>query len=78
MDETLSEIFRDIFNARLEQLHDSLPLRDLEEWDSLAHMQLIAAVESAFSIELTGDEIAAMETVEHVKRLIRQKGPSKA
>lgn len=78
MDETLIEIFRDIFNARLEQLHDSLPLRDLEEWDSLAHMQLIAAVESAFSIELTGDEIAAMETVGHVKRLIRQKGPSKA
>lgn len=38
-------------------------LADIALWDSLKHMDLIAALEDRFGIEFTGDEIAEMLSV---------------
>ena len=78
MEEKLDQLICEAFNAELEQLDPSLELRDLEEWDSMAHMQFILALEEEFDFELTGDEIASIETIEQVRNMILKKTREKA
>jgi acyl carrier protein len=55
-------------------VEDELAMTDVDAWDSLTHMELIAAVESTFEVQLTFDEIVAMTTVAAVKRVLAEKG----
>ena len=38
-------------------------LDDIEEWDSLSHVQLVAAMEEAFGIEFSSREILSWDNV---------------
>jgi len=49
-------------------------MANVEAWDSLKHMELIVALESAFEIELTFDEIVAMRSVQDIKRVLTGRG----
>ena len=49
-------------------------MKDLEAWDSLKHMELIVSLENKFGIELSFDEIVAMQTVSEIKQVLRQRG----
>jgi acyl carrier protein len=43
--------------------HNELVVRDNEEkWDSLKHIEIVFALESALDIELTEDEIGAIKS----------------
>ena len=53
---------------------DDLAMKDLETWDSLKHMELIVSLENTFGVELTFDEIVAMQTVSEIKRVLTQRG----
>jgi acyl carrier protein len=44
-----------------------------ESWDSVAHMQLILALEEAFGIALDGDDVVAMSTYGEVFRILRDR-----
>lgn len=41
-------------------------LEDLDEWDSIAALSLIAMLDDNFERTITGDEIKALETVEDI------------
>lgn len=70
----LYKILQESFNAKESQLTDDTRLLSLDEWDSLTHMFFITKLESSFEIELTGDDIANMQTVGDVKKVIASKG----
>ena len=57
----------DIFREELEQsdlvLTDETTAEDVEGWDSLSHVQLVAAMEEAFGIEFKSREILSWENV---------------
>ena len=57
----------DIFREELEQsdlvLTDETTADDVEGWDSLSHVQLVAAMEEAFGIEFKSREILSWENV---------------
>ena len=44
-------------------LNDSVTADDIEEWDSLSHIQLIVAIEKAFNVKFTSKEILRWENV---------------
>jgi acyl carrier protein len=44
---------------------------ETEEWDSVAHMQLVAAVENAFGIMLETDDVIAMSDYRAVRAILR-------
>ena len=56
------------------RITDDLAMKDVEAWDSLKHMELIVSVENTFGIELSFDEIVAMQTVSEIKRVLKQRG----
>lgn len=65
-----SEIFKkvnEIFCDELDNddivLSDGTTADDVEEWDSLSHVQLIVAIEKAFGIKFTSNEILSWNNV---------------
>jgi acyl carrier protein len=54
-------------------INDDLEMKDLDVWDSLKHMELVVAMEQAFDIQLTFDEIVAMRSVREIKRVLSER-----
>lgn len=78
MDETeirerLQVIFREIFDDASIVLSDAMSALDIEEWDSLTHIQLIVTVEESFSINFMTAEIANLQNVGEFIGLVRKK-----
>ncbi len=70
----LNTIFKESFNAQEAELKDETRLMSFSDWDSMAHMFFITRIEEDFAIELSGDEIAGMQTVGDVKKILQSKG----
>jgi acyl carrier protein len=56
-----------------ESITDDLAMKDVDVWDSLKHMELIVSLEESFSIQLSFDEIVAMQNVREIKRVLRER-----
>ncbi|MGG5208995.1 acyl carrier protein [Chryseobacterium sp. MIQD13] len=59
----LTNVFRDELDNEEIVLNAETTAEDVEEWDSLSHIQLIVAVEKAFSIRFTSSEIQSWNNV---------------
>lgn len=59
----VNEIFCDELDNDDIVLNDENTADDVEEWDSLSHIQLIVAVEKAFGIKFTSNEILSWNNV---------------
>jgi acyl carrier protein len=56
-----------------ETVNQETKLKDFSNWDSMNYMILITQIEKEFKIQLTGDEIADLQTVGCVNKLIELK-----
>jgi acyl carrier protein len=45
---------------------------ETEEWDSVAHMQLVAALEATFAILIDTDDVIAMSDYSQIRRILRE------
>ena len=66
-DKKVESIIREVF-----ELDDNHPLEgvmpgSIPQWDSLGHVSLISAVEKAFDIRFTPDDIAEIDSPESLK-----------
>ena len=59
----LNDVFRDVFDDEDITVDDSTTADDIEDWDSLEHINLIVAVENAFGIKFNMGEVNAMKNV---------------
>ena len=72
MDNT--EILREIFAGALGidkgKVTDSLEYNSIPEWDSVAHMALVAAIDQAFDIMMDTDDVIDMSSFKVAKELL--------
>ncbi|MGA8415364.1 MAG: acyl carrier protein [Candidatus Dormiibacterota bacterium] len=54
----------------------ALAYRGIPEWDSVAHMQVVAEIEDAFDIMLEIDDVVAMSSFEVAKEILTKYGVS--
>ena len=73
---TNSEKYNQAFCASLEieagRLHD-LKYQDIEAWDSVGHMRLMAALEEAFDIMMDIDDIIEFSSYEKGKEILSER-----
>lgn len=69
----LQRIFQEIFANDDLVVSDAMTAADVPGWDSLAHINLIYAVEREFSIQIADDRLASFATIgdmrEHIEEL---------
>ena len=59
----VQEVFRNELETEDLVLNDETTANDVEEWDSLSHVQLVVALEKVFSIKFTSREILSWDNV---------------
>ena len=70
--EKLEEIFEDIFDEEI-KISRELTADDIEDWDSLNHINIIVAIESEFGIKFSLNELQLQKTVGDTIDLIIKK-----
>lgn len=73
---TIPKLMANVLKLPESRITADTRMADVAEWDSLKHMELIVAIEQAYSIELTGDEIADMTSVAAISAILSQRGVS--
>jgi len=71
--ETLQEIFRDILDIEDLVLENTTSASDIEEWDSLAHINLIVAIEKEYNIRFALGELQDLKNIADMINLIEKK-----
>lgn len=71
--EKVQEIFRDIFDNEELTLTMETTKDDVEEWDSLATINIILALESEFGIKIVLEEAAEFNNIKYIVDLIDKK-----
>ena len=61
--EQLNEVFRDVFDDDTIEVNDQTTSRDIEDWDSLEHINLIAAIETQFGMKFTMGQVVTKKNV---------------
>ena len=69
----LEEIFRDVFDDKALVLTKETSAEDIEDWDSLAQINIIAACEAEFGIKFDLNEIVNINSVGDLLDIIEGK-----
>jgi len=74
--EKLMTAFATALNVDIQIVQDDLAYNTIPQWDSTAHMALIAELEDIFDIMLDTDDIIDMSSVAKAKEIIQKYGVS--
>jgi acyl carrier protein len=66
----LTGVFRDVFDNPDLEISEATTAPDVEGWDSIAHVNLIVAVEKAFKVSFNTKDVKALANVGDFIRLI--------
>ena len=69
----LTDIFRDVMDNNEIVLEEYTTAEDIEEWDSLAHVQLIEKIETVFGVKFSAKEMMSWDDVGEFVDSIEQK-----
>ena len=61
--ETLNEVFRDVFDDESIVVEEETTADDIEDWDSMEHINLVAAVEQELGVKFTMGQVVTMKNV---------------
>jgi acyl carrier protein len=68
--EKLTAVFRDVFDDPALVISATTNASEIEQWDSLTHVDLIVAVEKAFQTSFTTKDVKSLDNVGDLMRLI--------
>jgi acyl carrier protein len=69
----LTSVFRDVFDDESLTITAETTANDIEDWDSLSHIDLIAAIEKHFDVKFTTREITDLKNVGDFTSVLAQK-----
>ena len=69
----VQDIFRDIFDDQDLVIQDATQSDDIEDWDSMNHINLVSAVEKKFKIRFALGELQSLNNVGAMIDLMMQK-----
>ena len=69
----LTKVFREVFDDDSIELTAETTADDIEDWDSIEHINLIAAVEDAFGMRFQMREVSGMKNVGEMVQIIKSR-----
>jgi acyl carrier protein len=69
----LQEVFQQVFANDDLQVDDSTTADDVPGWDSLAHINLMFAVENEFGIQIADDRLGSFADVGELRRYVEER-----
>lgn len=71
--EKLNQIFCEVFSVEESALNDNFVNTNVETWDSIHQLSMVAAIEEAFDLMMDAEDILEMTSYENVKHLLTSK-----
>lgn len=68
----LEEVFRTMFNDEAIVLTEETTAADIAEWDSLAHVNLMFAIEEAFGVQFAGNQFGEFKNIGALVRFLER------
>jgi acyl carrier protein len=68
--EKLASAFADALGIDREMVTDSIEFNSIPEWDSVAHMRLIAALETTFDVMMDTEDIIDMSSFKKAREIL--------
>ena len=63
----LNEVFRDVFDDETIVVNENTTADDIEDWDSLEHINLLAAIEQEFGMTFSMGQVVTMKNVGEIQ-----------
>ena len=73
VDEVLTSVLRDAVQYT-DPIHDDLTLSSIPEWDSLAHVLIMSALEAQFNLHFQTEEMIEMTSVGAIRKVLARYG----
>lgn len=70
--ERLETVFEDVFDEKI-KLTPKTTADDVDDWDSLSHITLIAAIEDEFGMKFKMKEVSSMKNVGEMAAIIAER-----
>jgi acyl carrier protein len=74
----VAKVFSEVLGVPPDTITDATSPDNTPQWDSMAAMNLVVAIEDEFDIRLTTAEIVSMRNVAIVKKVLTAKGVADA
>jgi acyl carrier protein len=73
MSDALIQLFAEVLQVDPTHLNEDSSPDNLKQWDSLAAMELVAAIEEKFKVKLSTKEIMKMSTLGRARKVLQGK-----
>jgi acyl carrier protein len=73
MSDALIAVFAEVLQVDAAALNDNSSPDNVSQWDSLAAMHLVSAIEDTFKVTLSTKEIMKMSTIGLARKTLREK-----
>ena len=73
MEKKLESIFKKIFHKFKGKFNDKVSPKNLKDWDSLNHLNLISAISKKFKINFEFQEIIEINNIGELKKRLKKK-----
>lgn len=67
-------VFARVLGIAADTIHDDLRYATTPQWDSIAHMSVVGALEEAFGVMIDMDEVIDMSSVGKAREILRKHG----
>ena len=74
METILLDVMHKVFSLPKDSISNESSMENIENWDSLTHLQLVTSIEDAFNIKIDVSEIIDMTSVSAIIGILKNKG----
>ena len=73
IDKTIIKVFQAVFNVKKDDIKTNTSPDNLEDWDSIKHLNLLLALEDEFDLIISDSEASEMLNFELISHIIHEK-----
>ncbi len=70
----LEALFSNLLQEPIESINEETSPRSTRSWDSLKHLELVIAIEGAYSVQFSMPEIVGLNSLGNIRQMLKLKG----